>query len=228
MSFQILFFIVMGASFLIQMLLKRRMEKYSNVVNPLGLTGKEIAEAMLRENGIYDVKVISTPGQLTDHYNPSDKTVNLSEMVYDSKSITAAAVSAHECGHAVQHATAYSMLGLRSRLVPIVNLSSKVMPILILAGFFLLKMSPLPLFSLPLFLGIILYGATTFFAFVTLPVEFDASKRALNWLEAKGLNGESYAMSKDGLKWAAMTYVLNAVASLINLLYYISILNKRN
>jgi Zn-dependent membrane protease YugP len=223
MSFQILFFIVMGASFLIQMLLKRRMEKYSNVVNPLGLTGKEIAEAMLRENGIYDVKVISTPGQLTDHYNPSDKTVNLSEMVYDSKSITAAAVSAHECGHAVQHATSYSMLGLRSRLVPIVNLSSKVMPILILAGFFLLKMSPLPLF-----LGIILYGATTFFAFVTLPVEFDASKRALNWLEAKGLNGESYAMSKDGLKWAAMTYVLNAVASLINLLYYISILNKRN
>lgn len=223
MSFQILFFIVMGASFLIQMLLKRRMEKYSNVVNPLGLTGKEIAEAMLRENGIYDVKVISTPGQLTDHYNPSDKTVNLSEMVYDSKSITAAAVSAHECGHAVQHATAYSMLGLRSRLVPIVNLSSKVMPILILAGFFLLKMSPLPLF-----LGIILYGATTFFAFVTLPVEFDASKRALNWLEAKGLNGESYAMSKDGLKWAAMTYVLNAVASLINLLYYISILNRRN
>jgi Zn-dependent membrane protease YugP len=223
MSFQILFFIVMGASFLIQMLLKRRMEKYSNVVNPLGLTGKEIAEAMLRENGIYDVKVISTPGQLTDHYNPSDKTVNLSEMVYDSNSITAAAVSAHECGHAVQHATAYSMLGLRSRLVPIVNLSSKVMPILILAGFFLLKMSPLPLF-----LGIILYGATTFFAFVTLPVEFDASKRALNWLEAKGLNGESYAMSKDGLKWAAMTYVLNAVASLINLLYYISILNRRN
>jgi Zn-dependent membrane protease YugP len=223
MSFQILFFIVMGASFLIQMLLKRRMEKYSNVVNPLGLTGKEIAEAMLRENGIYDVKVISTPGQLTDHYNPSDKTVNLSEMVYDSNSITAAAVSAHECGHAVQHATSYSMLGLRSRLVPIVNLSSKVMPILILAGFFLLKMSPLPLF-----LGIILYGATTFFAFVTLPVEFDASKRALNWLEAKGLNGESYAMSKDGLEWAAMTYVLNAVASLINLLYYISILNKRN
>jgi Zn-dependent membrane protease YugP len=223
MSFQILFFIVMGASFLVQMLLKRRMEKYSNVVNPLGLTGKEIAEAMLRENGIYDVKVISTPGSLTDHYNPSDKTVNLSELVYDSNSITAAAVSAHECGHAVQHATAYSMLGLRSRLVPIVNLSSKVMPILILAGFFLLKMSPLPLF-----IGIILYGATTFFAFVTLPVEFDASKRALNWLEAKGVNGESYAMSKDGLKWAAMTYVLNAVASLINLLYYISILNRRN
>lgn len=223
MSFQILFFVVMGASFLVQMLLKSRMEKYSNVVNPLGLTGKEIAEAMLRENGIYDVKVISTPGRLTDHYNPSDKTVNLSELVYDSNSITAAAVSAHECGHAVQHATAYSMLGLRSRLVPIVNLSSKVMPILILAGFFLLKMSPLPLF-----LGILLYGATTFFAFVTLPVEFDASKRALNWLEAKGVNGESYAMSKDGLKWAAMTYVLNAVASLINLLYYISILNRRN
>lgn len=223
MSFQILFLIVMGASFLVQMLLKSRMEKYSNVVNPLGLTGKEVAEAMLRENGIYDVKVISTPGRLTDHYNPSDKTVNLSELVYDSNSITAAAVSAHECGHAVQHATAYSMLGLRSRLVPIVNLSSKVMPILILAGFFLLKMSPLPLF-----IGILLYGATTFFAFVTLPVEFDASKRALNWLEAKGVSGESYVMSKDGLKWAAMTYVLNAVASLINLLHYISILNRRN
>ncbi len=220
--YQILFILVMGGSFLVQMMLKRKMEKYAQEANPLGLTGKEIAEKMLKDNGIYDVQVISTPGQLTDHYNPQDKTVNLSELVYASNSITAAAVSAHECGHAVQHATAYAMLGFRSRMVPMLTISSKIMPIILIGGFFMLKISPLPLFF-----GILLYGLTTLFSFVTLPVEFDASNRALAWLDSKGLSGDSYDKAKDGLKWAAMTYVLNAVASLINLLYYISILNNR-
>jgi Zn-dependent membrane protease YugP len=212
----------MGGSFLVQMMLKRKMEKYAQEANPLGLTGKEIAEKMLKDNGIYDVQVISTPGQLTDYYNPQDKTINLSELVYASNSITAAAVSAHECGHAVQHATAYAMLGFRSKMVPMLTISSKIMPIILIGGFFMLKISPLPLFF-----GILLYGLTTLFSFVTLPVEFDASNRALAWLDSKGLSGDSYDKAKDGLKWAAMTYVLNAVASLINLLYYISILNNR-
>jgi Zn-dependent membrane protease YugP len=214
----------MGGSFLVQMMLKRKMNKYSQEANPLGLTGKEIAEKMLKDNGIYDVQVISTPGQLTDHYNPQDKTVNLSELVYASNSITAAAVSAHECGHAVQHATAYAMLGFRSKMVPMLNISSKIMPFVLMGGFFLLMMGGSPI---PLMLGVLLYGLTTLFAFVTLPVEFDASNRALAWLDSKGLSGDSYDKAKDGLKWAAMTYVLNAVASLVNLLYYISILNNR-
>jgi Zn-dependent membrane protease YugP len=200
------------------------MNKYSQEANPLGLTGKEIAEKMLKDNGIYDVQVISTPGQLTDHYNPQDKTVNLSELVYASNSITAAAVSAHECGHAVQHATAYAMLGFRSKMVPMLNISSKIMPFVLMGGFFLLMKGGSPI---PLMLGVLLYGLTTLFAFVTLPVEFDASNRALAWLDSKGLSGDSYDKAKDGLKWAAMTYVLNAVASLVNLLYYISILNNR-
>jgi Zn-dependent membrane protease YugP len=214
----------MGGSFLVQMMLKRKMNKYSQEANPLGLTGKEIAEKMLKDNGIYDVQVISTPGQLTDHYNPQDKTVNLSELVYASNSITAAAVSAHECGHAVQHATAYAMLGFRSKMVPMLNISSKIMPFVLMGGFFLLMKGGSPI---PLMLGVLLYGLTTLFAFVTLPVEFDASNRALAWLDSKGLSGDSYDKAKDGLKWAAMTYVLNAVASLVNLLYYISILNNR-
>ena len=222
--YQILFILVMGGSFLVQMMLKRKMNKYSQEANPLGLTGKEIAEKMLKDNGIYDVQVISTPGQLTDHYNPQDKTVNLSELVYASNSITAAAVSAHECGHAVQHATAYSMLGFRSRMVPMLNISSKIMPFVLMGGFFLLMKGGSPI---PLMFGVLLYGLTTLFAFVTLPVEFDASNRALAWLDSKGLSGDSYDKAKDGLKWAAMTYVLNAVASLVNLLYYISILNNR-
>jgi hypothetical protein len=214
----------MGGSFLVQMMLKRKMEKYAQEANPLGLTGKEIAEKMLKDNGIYDVQVISTPGQLTDHYNPQDKTVNLSELVYASNSITAAAVSAHECGHAVQHATAYAMLGFRSKMVPMLTISSKIMPFVLMGGFFLLMKGGSPI---PLMFGVLLYGLTTLFAFVTLPVEFDASNRALAWLDSKGLSGDSYDKAKDGLKWAAMTYVLNAVASLINLLYYISILNNR-
>lgn len=198
------------------------MNKYSQVVNPLNLTGKEIAEKMLKDNGIFDVQVISTPGQLTDHYNPTDKTVNLSEIVYGSNTITAAAVSAHEVGHAVQHATAYGMLGFRSNMVPLLNITNKVMPFLLLIGFALFQMSPLPLI-----IGITFYGLTTIFALVTLPVEFDASNRALAWLDTKGLQGESYDMAKDGLKWAAMTYVVNAIASVLQLLYYISLVMGR-
>lgn len=219
---QILILLAMGAGFLVQMMLKSRMNKYSQVVNPLNLTGKEIAEKMLKDNGIFDVQVISTPGQLTDHYNPTDKTVNLSEIVYGSNTITAAAVSAHEVGHAVQHATAYGMLGFRSNMVPLLNITNKVMPFLLLIGFALFQMSPLPLI-----IGITFYGLTTIFALVTLPVEFDASNRALAWLDTKGLQGESYDMAKDGLKWAAMTYVVNAIASVLQLLYYISLVMGR-
>ncbi|MBL7788953.1 MAG: zinc metallopeptidase [Chitinophagales bacterium] len=219
---QILILLAMGAGFLVQMMLKSRMNKYSHVVNPLNLTGKEIAEKMLKDNGIFDVQVISTPGQLTDHYNPTDKTVNLSEIVYGSNTITAAAVSAHEVGHAVQHATAYGMLGFRSNMVPLLNITNKVMPFLLLIGFALFQMSPLPLI-----IGITFYGLTTIFALVTLPVEFDASNRALAWLDTKGLQGESYDMAKDGLKWAAMTYVVNAIASVLQLLYYISLVMGR-
>jgi len=216
----------MGAGFLVQMMLKSRMNKYSQVVNPLNMTGKEIAEKMLKDNGIFDVQVISTPGQLTDHYNPTDKTVNLSEVVYGTNSITAAAVSAHECGHAVQHATAYGMLGFRSSMVPVLNITNKIMPFLLMFGFGLLYSG----FPLPLYIGIAFYGLTTLFSLVTLPVEFDASNRALAWLDTKGLQGESYDMAKDGLKWAAMTYVVNAITSVLQLLYYLSIVmgNRRN
>jgi len=221
--FNFLIILSMGAGFLIQMMLKNKMNKYAQEPNSLGLTGKQVAEQMLKDNGIYDVQVISTAGQLTDHYNPTDKTVNLSELVYDTNSITAAAVSAHECGHAVQHATAYSMLGLRSKLVPILNVSNRIMPFVIMAGFFLLAKG----IVLPLMIGVALYGLTTLFALITLPVEFDASNRGLAWLESKGLQGENYDKAKDGLKWAAMTYVVNAVSSVLNLLYYISILNNR-
>lgn len=221
---QLIIFLVIGAGFLVQMILKKKMNQYADVLNPLGLTGKQIAEKMLSDSGIHDVQVISTPGQLTDHYNPADKTVNLSEMVYDSNSITAAAISAHECGHAVQHATAYSMLGFRSKLVPIVSFTSKFMPFVMLIGFVLLAKG----IVMPLLIGIVLYGLTTLFSIVTLPVEFDASNRALIWLESKGLSGDSYDKAKNGLKWAAMTYVIAAVGSILNLLYYISLLNRRS
>lgn len=218
----LLIMLAMGAGFLVQMMLKSRMNKYSQIANPLNMSGKEIAEKMLKDNGIMDVQVISTPGQLTDHYNPTDKTVNLSEIVYGSNSITAAAVSAHEVGHAVQHATAYGMLGFRSSMVPMLNITNKIMPFLLLIGFGLFNFSPLPLY-----LGIAFYGLTTLFALVTLPVEFDASNRALAWLDTKGLQSESYDMAKDGLKWAAMTYVVNAITSVLQLLYYISMVMGR-
>jgi uncharacterized protein len=217
--------LIMGAGFLVQMMLKSKMEKYSQIKNDLGLTGKQIAEKMLSENGIHDVQVISVAGQLTDHYNPSEKTVNLSELVYASDSITAAAISAHECGHAVQHATAYSLLGFRSKMVPILNITSKIMPFLLMIGFGLFASG----IVLPLLIGIAFYGLTTLFSLVTLPVEFDASSRALRWLDTKGLQGDGYDMAKDGLKWAAMTYVVAAIASVLQLLYYLQMVrgNRR-
>jgi uncharacterized protein len=222
MYFYIMIF--MGLSFLVQMMLKSKMNKYSQIPNDLGLTGEEIAKKMLAENGIHDVRVVSTAGQLTDHYNPTDKTVNLSELVFASNSITAAAISAHECGHAVQHATAYGMLGFRSSMVPLLNVTSKFMPFILMIGFIMLNINPLPLA-----IGVLFYGITTLFSIVTLPVEFDASSRALKWLDTKGLQGEGYDMAKDGLKWAAMTYVIAAITSVAQLLYYLQMVmgNRR-
>jgi len=199
--------------------LKSKFKKYSQVPVAGGLTGRDIAERMLRENGINDVQVISVAGQLTDHYNPQNKTVNLSEGVYNSNSIAAAAVAAHECGHAVQHATGYAWLQLRSQLVPMVSVASQWVMWVILAGILLINTFP----SLML-IGIILFAATTVFSFVTLPVEFDASRRAIAWLEGSSVAGAlEMSKAKDALRWAASTYVVAALGSLATLLYYIMI-----
>jgi uncharacterized protein len=220
-------YIIMGLVFLaslgVQQMLKAKFRKYSQIRNTMGLTGREIAERMLHENGIDDVKVISVPGQLTDHYDPIKKTVNLSEPVYSSNSIAAAAVAAHECGHAVQHNQAYLWLTMRSQLVPIVSISSRYVQWILLAGVILLSTFPTLLW-----LGIGLFALTTIFAFVTLPVEFDASRRALAWLDERGMSfGGGKEQAKDALKWAAMTYVVAAVGSLATLLYYISLAQGR-
>ncbi len=209
---------------LVQSRLKSRFKKYSQTPIGSGLTGKEVAEKMLKDNGIFDVEVISVRGQLTDHYNPRTKTVNLSEAVYGFRNAAAAAVAAHECGHAVQHARSYAWLTMRSKLVPAVQLSSRMIQYVLIGGILLINVIP----SL-LLIGIVLFALTTLFAFVTLPVEFDASKRALQWMKTSNVvtQGE-LAMSKDALKWAAMTYVVGAVGSLATLLYFISIfLNRR-
>jgi len=203
--------------------LKSKFQKYSKIHLQNGLSGKEIAEKMLADNGIFDVKVISVPGQLTDHYDPIKKTVNLSEPVYMQRNAAAAAVAAHECGHAVQHATAYSWLELRSRIVPMVSVSSRLSNFVIMAGLILYATGAA--FGSWIFgIGILLFAVTTAFAFITLPVEFDASKRALVWLENNNmLTSEEHAGAKDALKWAARTYVVAAVGSLATLLYFISI-----
>ena len=183
------------------------------------MTGKEVAEKMLRENGIYDVKVISSNGYLTDHYNPLTKTVNLSADVYNGNSIASTAVAAHECGHAVQHATAYTWLMLRSRLVPFVQFSSGIVQWILLAGIIMIRVFPALLL-----IGIALFAITTIFAFITLPVEYDASNRALAWLERTNLTlPKEHDKAKDALKWAALTYVVSAIASLAILLQYILI-----
>ena len=211
--------IIMAVSWLVSSTLKRRFKEYSQI--PLNLTGKEIAERMLLENGITDVQVISVPGQLTDHYNPADKTVNLSDWVYAQANVAAAAVAAHECGHAVQHARAYTWLGLRSKLVPAVNFSAKFVQWIILAGLMLAYKGNTTL----LLVGVVLFSLTTIFAFVTLPVEFDASARALKWLDTSGImQSQQHEKAKNALKWAASTYVVAALGSLVTLLYYISIL----
>jgi hypothetical protein len=215
----ILSLVFMAIGWMVQSRLKSKFEKYSQTPISSDLSGEEIAKKMLRDNAIYDVKVICVEGQLTDHYNPADKTVNLSQGVYYGKNAAAAAVSAHECGHAVQHATAYSMLQLRSTLVPIVSVASGWMHWILLAGILTINIFP----SL-LLIGICLFAATTLFSLVTLPVEFDASNRALAWLESSGVSTrQEHDNAKDALWWAAMTYVVAAIASIATLLYYIMI-----
>lgn len=203
--------------------LKSKFKKYSQSPLSSGLSGREVAEMMLRDNGITDVKVMSVAGRLTDHYNPADKTVNLSEYVYEARSAAAAAVAAHECGHAVQHAKAYTFLKFRSAMVPALSIASRYMQWIILIGIFMLQATPVPLA-----IGVALFGLTTIFSFVTLPVEFDASKRALAWIDQRGIvTPQEHAMAKDALKWAALTYVVAALGSLATLLYYVSLLMGR-
>ena len=210
-------------SFAVNSRLKSKFKKYSKVPLSSGLSGREVSEKMLRENGIYDVQVTCVPGHLSDHYNPSNRTVNLSEQVYHGRSIAAAAVAAHECGHAVQHANEYGPLRLRTALVPLQAISGKIMNILfmmmIFGGAFLYSSFP---YETVLLVIIAAYAVFTLFAFVTLPVEFDASNRALAWIDENGIvDGQEHEGAKDALKWAAMTYVVAAIASLVTLLYYI-------
>lgn len=212
----ILFLVI---SMIVSGILKGKFNTYSKIGLSAGLTGKEVAEKMLRENGIYDVKVVSVSGFLSDHYNPLTKTVNLSPEVFQGKSIAAAAVAAHECGHAVQHATAYSWLMLRSRLVPVVQFSSSLIQWVLIAGIILINSFPQVLLG-----GIILFGLTTLFSIITLPVEFDASNRALAWLNRSNvMTATEYPKAKDALKWAALTYVIAAIASVVTLIQYILI-----
>ena len=215
----IIFIGVALASWLVQANLKRKFEKFSQIPVDGGLTGRDIALKMLHDNGIYDVQVTSTPGSLTDHYNPVNKTVNLSEDVYDSCSVAAAAVAAHECGHAVQHAHSYAPLRMRSSLVPIISFASNWVQWILLIGMFTLQAFPEIMF-----LGILLFAATTLFSFITLPVEIDASRRAVKWLSAAGVtNIRNHGAAVTALRSAAYTYVVAALGSLATLLYYVMI-----
>ena len=219
----ILIIVLMLVSFLVSNRLKNKFELYSKMQLQNGMSGAEIAEKMLADHGIRDVKVISTPGRLTDHYNPADKTVNLSEAVYNERNAAAAAIAAHECGHAVQHATAYSWLQLRSTLVPVVSVASNMVQWILIAGILMINTFP----SL-LLIGIIVFAATTLFSIITLPVEYDASHRALAWLENKNmLTRQEHDGAKDALKWAARTYVVAAIGSVATLLYYVMIYTNR-
>ena len=216
----------LGLSFVVSAILKSKFTKYGKIPLSNGLSGREIAEKMLRENGIYDVKVTSVEGFLSDHYNPANRTVNLSPDVYNGTSISAAAVAAHECGHAVQHATSYGPLMLRSKLVPAVQFSSMLVNWVLLAGMIVLAATKNPTVLL---IGIIVMSVTVLFSIITLPVEFDASKRALAWLNSTNVtNSEEYPKAKDALKWAATTYVVAALAAVVTLIQYIMIyLNRR-
>jgi hypothetical protein len=215
----VIFGLAMLASAGVSMMLRSKMKKYAEIPMRAGMTGAEVAQKMLHQSGIHDVTIQSVPGKLTDHYNPVNKTVNLSPEVYHGRSITSAAVAAHECGHAVQHARSYTWLTMRSKLVPLVEISSRYMQWILLAGILMIQFS-----ILPLGIGIILFATTTLFSFITLPVEFDASRRALNWIDENGIvTSQQYSQAKDALKWAAMTYVVAAISSLATLLYYISI-----
>ncbi len=213
---------VMVLSMIVQNMLQSRFKKYSEV--PLGMTGAEVASRMLAAHGIRDVQIVSIPGKLTDHYDPTTKTVNLSEDVYFGRSVSAAAVAAHECGHVVQHATRYPFLQMRSALVPVVSFSNSIVSWVLLAGVIFIKSFP----SL-LWIGIGLFALTTLFSFITLPVEINASSRAVKWLETSGIvTYETKPMAVDALKWAAYTYVIAAIGSLATLLYYISMAQRRN
>lgn len=215
----ILFILIFLASLGVSWMLKSKIAKYSRTALQSNLSGKEVAEMMLRDNGIFDVKVISTDGQLTDHYNPADKTVNLSNEIYYGRNAAAVAVAAHEVGHAVQHAEAYAWLGFRSAMVPMLNFTSRFMSIILLVGIFAMEIT-----LIPLGIGIGLFALTTIFSFVTLPVEFDASARGLKYISSRGIvTSNEHALSKDALTWAAMTYVVAALGSLATLLYYASI-----
>jgi uncharacterized protein len=221
----ILFIGIALVSFIVQQSLQSKFKKYSKIPLSNGMTGRDVAMQMLHDNGIYDVQVTSTQGHLTDHYNPANKTVNLSESVYSTNSVAAAAVAAHECGHAVQHARAYAPLTLRSKLVPVVNVASQWMQWLLLGGIIMIHSFPQLLFA-----GIILFALTTVFSFVTLPVEINASKRALVWLSSAGItNSYNHAQAEDALRSAAYTYVVAALGSLATLVYYIMIfMGRRN
>ncbi len=215
---------LMIVSFLVQARLKNKFKKYSKVVLPSGMSGREIALKMLHDNGIYDVEVFSTPGMLTDHYNPTNKTVNLSPEVHDGRSIMAAAVAAHECGHAVQHQAGYAPVKLRSAMVPVVSFASSWVQWILLAGIFTVQAFPQLLLA-----GIVLFAFTTIFSLVTLPVEIDASRRALVWLNNSGLTtSQSQSQASDALRTAAYTYVVAALSSLATLLYYIMIFLRRD
>ena len=210
-------------SFIVQTMLQKRFAEYSKVPTSNGMTGAEIARKMLLDHGITDVKVTCIKGQLTDHYNPQTRTVNLSESVYEQRSVAAAAVAAHECGHVIQHATGYAPLKLRSAMVPVVTFSNSIVQWVLLLGIMLIQITPVLLW-----LGIALFAFSTFFSFVTLPVEVNASQRAVRWLESAGItNYETRPMAIDALKWAAYTYIIAAIGSLATLLYYIGLGNRR-
>ncbi|HLQ99411.1 MAG TPA: zinc metallopeptidase [Sphingobacterium sp.] len=221
----ILFIGIMVISMIVQARFKNRFKKYSEMALSSGLTGAEVAEKMLQENGIYDVQVTSIEGRLGDHYNPTNRTVNLSPEVYHGRSVAAAAVSSHECGHAIQHANAYSWLQFRSAMVPMVSFASKITTFVLMIGVFLAFSGNYILLAI----GVGALAITTVFSFITLPVEFDASKRALAWLDTAGIthSSQEHDGAKDALKWAAMTYVVAALSSLVTLLYYASILLGR-
>ncbi len=217
------YYLIAGIMFIVGLIvsnrLKSKFKEYSEIGLANGMSGREVAEKMLSDNGIYDVRVMSTPGHLSDHYNPEDKTVNLSPDVYEGRSISAAAVAAHECGHAVQHATAYSMLTFRSKIVPLVNISTQLSQWVILAGLGFLIGRANPTILL---IGILLFAITTVFTIITLPVEYDASNRALKWLENNHITTPyEHDKAADALKWAARTYVVAAISSIATLLYYI-------
>ena len=219
MSIWVIMIGIMLLSMIVSMTLKSKFNKYSKIPLDNGMSGRDVAEKMLRDNGISDVKIESIEGQLTDHYNPVDKTINLSQEVYNGRSISSAAVAAHECGHAVQHAKAYAWLGFRSSLVPAVSFASKWVQWILLAGILLVRTFPALLLA-----GIVLFALTTLFSFITLPVEIDASRRAVAWLSNAGITSyQNQEKAQDALKWAAYTYVIAALGSLATLLYYIMI-----